>query len=464
MKKIRTGHQGTTDYQKAIKYLARIAHLGIIRYHPAGIVHQRTTGYQAICILTIALLTVTPFQSLAAPAAPPDYDAEKMARLQDNVMTYEELGDLVAEYNPTVQSQVTASYNSSIQQLKDMEDTFKKNANTYDKWMKDLREEHGFSDAQANQVLNLSQKVAKKQATEEELGKAMVENGIDPSVWGSYTTYYTVKATFQGTANAYHDVVEKNERIMTTADMDAAIDQITAGTQQLMNQYNQLLSQKELVDKNKELNEAMYQLKTTQLQAGMATQNDVLAAQKDLLVAESSVIQVENGINTVRQTLCMMTGWSWDAQPEIQGIPAPDFNRINNMNPEEDAVLAMNSNYTVRKTRHSKPKGDNGTRTSFFRTVDETEQKAAAKLKDLYSAVQEKKAAYEAAQTAYEAAELDRGKADRQRQAGLLSDLQYLGTQVSYLQKKSARETAEMALFQAMEDYDWAMDGVASLN
>ena len=426
--------------------------------------HQGSTGYQAVCLMTAALLIATPFQSLAAPAAPPDYDAEKMAHLQDNVMEYDELGDLIAEYNPTVQSQITASYNSSIQQLQDMEDTFKKNANTYDKWMKDLRDEYGFSDTQATKILNLSQKVAKKQASEEELGKAMIENGIDPSVWGSYTTYYAVKATFQGTANAYHDVIEKNQKITTTADMDAAIDQITAGAQQLMNQYNQLLSQKELVTKNQELNEAMYRLKTTQLQAGMATQNDVLSAQKDLLVAESSVIQVENGINTIRQTLCMMTGWSWDSQPEIQGIPAPDLNRINEMNPEEDVIRAMNNNYTVRKTRHSKPKGDNRTRTSFFRTVDETEQKAAAKLKDLYSAVQEKKAAYESAQTAYEAAELDKGKAERQRQAGLLSDLQYLGTQVSYLQKKSAKETAEMALFQALEDYDWAMDGVASLN
>ena len=425
---------------------------------------KRRTGYPALCVLSAVLLSVTPVNSFAAPEAPPDYDAEKMARLQDNVMEYDELGDLVETYNPTVQSQVTAAYNSSIQQLKDMEDTFKKNANTYDKWMKDLREEHGFSDAQASQVMNLSQKVAKKQATEAELGKAMIENGIDPSVWGSYTTYYVVKATFQGTANAYHDVVEKNERIMTTADMDAAIDQITAGAQQLMNQYNQLLGQKELVEKNKELNEAMYRLKTTQLQAGMATQNDVLAAQKDLLVAESSLMQVENGINTIRQTLCMMTGWSWDSQPEIQGIPKPDLTRIAGMDPAADAQRAMNNNYTVRKTRHSKPKGDNGTRTSFFRTVDETEQKAAAKLNDLYSAVLEKKAAYDSAQTAYEAAELDRGKSERQRQAGLLSDLQYLGTQVSYLQKKSARDTAEMALFQAMEDYDWALDGVASLN
>lgn len=425
---------------------------------------KQRSGCRGLSILTAFLMAATPMNAMAVPEAPPDYDAEKMERLQDNVMEYEELGELVEEYNPTVQSQITASYNSSIQQLKDMEDTFKKNANTYDKWMKDLREEHGFSDAQANRILSLSQKLAQKQVTEAELGKAMQENGIDANVWGSYTTYYAVKATFQGMANAYHDVIEKNERIMTTADMEAAIDQITAGAQQLMNQYNQLLSQKELVEKNRELNTAMYQLRSTQLEAGMATQNDVLTAQKDMLVAESSVLQVENGINTVRQTLCMMTGWSWDAQPEIRGIPKPDLTRMNEMNPETDVVLAMNNNYTVRKTRHSKPKGDNGTRNSFFRTVDETEQKAAAKLKDLYSAVQEKKAAYESAETAYEAAELEREKAERQRQAGLLSDVQYLGTQVSYLQKKSGKETAEMALFQAMEDYDWAMDGVASLN
>lgn len=414
--------------------------------------------------LLIAIQIMAPMKANAAPTAPPDYDTDRMERLHDNVLEYDELGDLIREYNPSVHSEITAAYDSSIQQMKDMEYSFKKNARTYDSWMKSYREEHGFSDSTVNNILNMSMDVARKKATEQELGAAFQEAGIDAETWAGYTNYMEVKETFQAIGNRYHDMVEDKETIKTTADMDSAIDQITAGAEQLMNQYNQLLSQKIVADKNKELQERLYQVKCTQLTIGMVTQNDVLASEKDMLTAEASAITIANGINNVRQTLCMMTGWAWDANPEIKGIPSLNLERIQEMNPEIDAVRAMNNNYTVRKTRHSKTKGDNGTRNNFLRTVDETEQKAAAKLKDLYSAVCEKKNAYESAVTAFEAAQLEFQKSELKHQTGALSDLQYLGTQVSYLQKKSAKDTAGMALFQAMEDYDWAMDGVASLN
>lgn len=419
---------------------------------------------RVLCLTAAALLALTtPYQTFAAPEAPPDYDTEKMARLQDNVMEYGELGDLVREYNPMVQSQITAVYNNSIQQMKDMEATFKKNANTYDRWMKDLRDEYDFSNDEAMKLIGMSAMADQGQIAESDLQAAIHASGMDSNVLGNYSTYLVNKSTFQAIGNVYHDTAERFEGISTTADLDNAIDQITAGTEQLMNQYNQLLSQRELVEKNKELNAAMYQMKTIQMQAGMTTQVEVLAAQKDMLAAESNLMQIDSGISNLRQTLCMMTGWSWDANPEIGTIPEAAPDRFARMDPEADVVRAMNNNYTVRKTRHSKPKGDNRTRTSFFRTVEETEQKAQAKLHDLYQAVVEKKAASDAADNAFEAAELDRGKAERQRQAGMLSEIQYLGTQVSYLQKKSAKETADMALFQAMEDYDWALDGVAAI-
>lgn len=417
-----------------------------------------------LCLTAAALLALTtPYQTFAAPEAPPDYDAEKMTRLQDNVMEYGELGDLVREYNPMVQSQITAVYNNSVQQMKDMEATFKKNANTYDRWMKDLRDEYDFSNDEAMKLIGMSAMTDQGQIAESDLQAAIQASGMDPNVLGNYSTYLVNKSTFQAIGNVYHDTAERFEGISTTADLDNAIDQITAGTEQLMNQYNQLLSQRELVEKNKELNAAMYQMKTTQMQAGMTTQVEVLAAQKDMLAAESNLMQIDSGISNIRQTLCMMTGWSWDANPEIGTIPEAAPDRFARMDPEADVVRAMNNNYTVRKTRHSKPKGDNRTRTSFFRTVEETEQKAQAKLHDLYQAVVEKKAASDAADNAFEAAELDRGKAERQHEAGMISEIQYLGTQVSYLQKKSAKETADMALFQAMEDYDWALDGVAAI-
>ena len=81
----------------------------------------------------------------------------------------------------------------------------------------------------------------------------------------------------------------------------------------------------------------------------------------------------------------------------------------------------------------------------------------------LYQDVLDKKAAYEAAMTGYEAAEKRNGASQRQYQNGLLSEMQYVGTQISYNQKKAAKESAELDLWTAMNAYDWGIEGLAAV-
>ena len=81
----------------------------------------------------------------------------------------------------------------------------------------------------------------------------------------------------------------------------------------------------------------------------------------------------------------------------------------------------------------------------------------------LYQEVLDKKAAYEAAGTGYEAAEQSRAASERMYQNGLMSEAQYLGSQITYYQKKAAREAANLSLLQAMETYQWAVDGLAAV-
>ena len=82
----------------------------------------------------------------------------------------------------------------------------------------------------------------------------------------------------------------------------------------------------------------------------------------------------------------------------------------------------------------------------------------------LYQDVQDKKAAYEAAKTGLEAAELNRAASERQYQLGLMSQVQYVGTQISFYQKKGEKESANLSLLQAMENYDWGVLGFAAVS
>ena len=41
--------------------------------------------------------------------------------------------------------------------------------------------------------------------------------------------------------------------------------------------------------------------------------------------------------------------------------------------------------------------------------------------------------------------------------------MQYVGTQISYNQKKAAKESAELDLWTAMNAYDWGIEGLAAV-
>ena len=64
--------------------------------------------------------------------------------------------------------------------------------------------------------------------------------------------------------------------------------------------------------------------------------------------------------------------------------------------------------------------------------------------------------------TGYESACISKQSADTMFQQGMVGETEYIGLQLQYLQKMSEKESADIALFQAMETYDWAVKGLAS--
>ena len=79
----------------------------------------------------------------------------------------------------------------------------------------------------------------------------------------------------------------------------------------------------------------------------MTTQVDVLNAKKEVQAMEGNLIQMQSSIDSTRQNLCLMTGWDYNGQPEIQEIPALDMSRIAAMNPETDKQTAVKNNYDL---------------------------------------------------------------------------------------------------------------------
>jgi len=384
--------------------------------------------YMACAAAVLSISMTMPATALAAgPLATKvnsGYDEETWARLQDNMLEYDEVPMLVHEYNSSIQD--------VWENLEDARQTLLKNVEELEsqkRKLKDVGESAEKSGDVASAYLYSAQ----------EKGLNTVTNSIRSS---------TLK--------------QLNSK-STLASIQRGEDQIVKGAQALMISYDSLRKQKDTLGHLAELYDAQYQLAVNKQAQGMATEAEVLAAQVNKLSAQSNINSIDSGLLQMKPSLCTLTGWPADADPEIAPIPPVDVSKIDTFDLEADAVKAIGNNTTLMELRRTEAGKTNDGIAARLAAIEEGEQKMVIEMQRLYHDVLAQKAAYESARTGFDSAQKSKDGYERMYQLGLLGKSDYLGTQISYYQKKAAYETADMSLRQAIETYEWAVKGYASL-
>lgn len=385
-------------------------------------------------VLAAGLFLSAPAAAFAAPTGPgaspePEpYTAEELARLQDNVLEYDEVQLRVREYNPAISEawktykDTKQDYANVVTELESQYDTVIDMADSY----VDLGNLTG------NPVLV---------ATGKSLGNAY-------------------KSTLRGMRNT---VNEWDSNKSATGQIRRFERQMTAGVQQALIGYDMIRKNAATLETMAQLYQKQYDMYQRMQSLGLATDKDVLSAQASLLSGQSQLASLNSQMDSLRRTLCLMLGYDPDTNPDIRPVPAFDMNRLNGMNLEEDTKKAIGNNYTLIGQRtSSKARTSSGVEIRL-NMIQEGEQKLTIEMQRLYQEVMDKKAAYDAAATGFTAAEKSFGAATRQHQNGMLSEAQYVGAQIAYNQKKAAFESASLELWQAMENYDWGVMGLAAV-
>ncbi len=371
------------------------------------------------CCLAAVLAAAAPTGT--AWAGSPEFarSAEEWAKLRDNVMEYDELAGLIHEYNVTVQNN-QRDYNE------------KKNK-TSDEIAQDYRDA---ADAVRSSMSGDDSPQAIMQDSMAEAQALSLEQQAD-------------------------DNVEDSEIFKMTYDQTEAT--LVSNAQTNMISYHQKARDLDLKKKNRELLAATYDSVVLKMNHGMATQMDVLTAQENLQNADAAILTAESDLENTRQKLCVMLGWRYDASPEIREIPAVDLNRIQSMDPAADKARALENNYTLRINKKKLANSSNNSKKeSLQMTIDDNIQRIGSSVDSAYKNVIQSQTAYQQAAVSLEVASKNMEAAERKMQIGTLSRLDYLTQQYAYLQAQVAMEDASMALFQAVESYDWNIDGLAS--
>lgn len=366
--------------------------------------------------------------TLAAWAAqkPEGMDDETWAKLMDNTMEYDELGALIENFNPTYQ-QIVDSLNAMAQPSYDAAQRLRDDAKVVADDAKEYKDKIDFQSMYTYMVLTEQARIERESAkTIESIGNKVNRNR--DTIVLKYTTQ----------------------------------KQLTNAAQQLFILYHQALASSELMNAATELAQAALQSYETQRSVGMATEFDVLSAQKALLSAQNQQLSLNDSLTTLRQNLCLLTGWAYNAVPEIGAVPAPDLTRIDAMNPDADLETAYNSNQDIYNQTRITSRDTVGLNRQE-RTMNDLRAQLKTTLESLYQTVIQNRTSYEAANTALEAASITMSGVERQYQMGMIGRLQYLQARIGYLQQKMMAENAALSLTQAMETYDWALKGIVTL-
>lgn len=368
-----------------------------------------------------------------AEPEPEKYDAATLSKLQDNVLEYDELALRVREYNPNI-SEAWRKYGESKEDyqnmLTELESTYDDSMDNIDAVLKPLK--------QAEKLM--------------------------PQLKGTVKQMSSLKSGYHSLVQGIRDTVTNwDTSKRNTSQIRQYEKQVISGAQSAMIGYNTIVDNKATLETMVDLYQKQCDMYQRMAALGLANQTDVVSAQTSLIGAKSQLDSLQSQEDSVYRTLCLLLGYDTDSGVEIRNLPDFDMSRLDGMNLEADTKKAIGNNYTLIGQRTSAKGETNAQIAARLNTIEEGEQKLTIEMQRLYQDVLDKKAAYEAAMTGYEAAEKSNGAAQRQYQNGLLSEMQYVGTQISYNQKKAAKESAELDLWTAMNAYDWGIEGLAAV-
>ena len=144
-------------------------------------------------------------------------------------------------------------------------------------------------------------------------------------------------------------------------------------------------------------------------------------------------------------------------------IPVVDIDSVMTFDLETDIKTAINNNEEIISER-AVSSGDTANGNKKERTLDDLEERLKIKMMQLFETIEQEKLSYEAARVGYNGARMSWNRARKQHSLGMLGASEYLQAEMEYIQKQTGYEAAGLSLFQALEQYKWAVKGLVELD
>ena len=350
---------------------------------------------------------------------------EEWAALEDNNLEYGEIEDLIAEYNATVRS-------NEVALAKFKRDYGRTNTEVSDKY---------------------------RENAEEILNNLDDPDPSDPTYIAKLSSVATARATAQNLLSSADSTLEDANIIRLGYEQSEKTLAQSATTNMISYKSGQVAI--DVAKGNLELANIALNMANAKLNAGTGTNIDVLSAKEKVINAQNALTKTISDNNTVLKKLQVMTGWSYNATPNVGDIPTPDMNRV--FDPSADLQKALVNNYTLRinekKLENASADSD---KQSLKLTIEDNKKNIATALAVAAQNIASAKESYNYANSFANLQETNMAIANQRFSLGMISKLELDTQRVTTDNAKRALEQSRYAINQAIANYDWALKGLAS--
>lgn len=379
--------------------------------------------------LIIAGLSLATLRSLAKS---PTFSRteEEWAKLRDMNLDYEEIDGLVTEYNATVQAN---------------------QAN-----MQQFTRDYGRKNSQVSQSYrDMAQKI------EESLTEPEPDSMTYVPMMASIAQS---RATINNLKNSADTTLEDYEVQYFT--YESARLSLVQNTKALMISYYTKDMSKEALQKSVEVAELNLANAQARVAVGMATNLDILSAKEAVIKANKELNDQSNAALADRDKLLIMTGFKTDSQANIGLVPflsEEELQNIDKINIEEDIKKALEENYTLKINKRKLVNAKSDTQIkSLNSSINSNTENIKANVRTLHKNLLNAKDKLNLLKAELELSGKDLETVRQKKNLGMATQLEVANKELENIKKNTEKKQAELALRLALENYNSAVNGLAS--
>ena len=389
----------------------------------------------------------------------PAFAEEKPWDVNDNIISFREIPDLVDQFSTVAKMEQDAL----AQSTGDMASVQKAGKDEKADILADLQESIDSLKEQKQDTTDPTTK-AFLQSQINQLEKVKNSKKILPDIDSSLAEVNQGLVQLSETEKSMKKAEAKTEKAVKSG-FYTGKKLLSDGMQNLYFSAISLENNKTMLEKRVAMLQAGLKKTERQARLGQATANDVTAAELSLKSAESDLKKLRNGLDTMKRNIGLSLGWHMNTYQNITIDPIPDFPReyLNGRNQETDyqAVLARNSEYG--EILREKEKNITGW-TEKKQKEREKSEEIRSGVKALWATVEEKGLALKMAETNASLSQLKKDRAVRMEAQGLVSRVDAEGMELDALSSGNAYENARLDYNQAVFRYEEAVNkGILSL-